>query len=369
MQVPFLSFRKMHGEVKNDVMNAFENVYDSHWYILGGNLTNFERNYAAFNTTNFCAGVANGLDAIILSLKALGIKPGDEVIVPSNTYIATWLAVSYLGAIPVPVEPDSKSYNIDPHKIVAAITPLTKAIIPVHLYGQICDMKTIMAIATKYNLWVVEDNAQAQGTTCFGQLSGSFGHINATSFYPGKNVGALGDAGAVTTNSEELYRKVFVLRNYGSQKKYYNEVMGINSRLDEVQAAILNVKLPHIKRWNEERVAIATNYNNQLQQIEHLILPQIASGCTSNYHLYVVRTNQRDMLQTHLAAKGIGTLIHYPVPPHLQDAYSELGYKKGDFPIAEEIADTCLSLPIYPGLTDAEINYICQSVREFFIQY
>ncbi len=366
MQIPFLSFKKMHDQVKPDMMKAFEKVYDSHWYIMGNSLTTFEKNYASYSKTKYCAGVANGLDAIVISLKTLGIGPGDEVIVPSNTYIATWLAVSYVGATPVPVEPNAQTYNINPDLIEKAVTNKTKAIIPVHLYGQVCEMDKIMAIAKKHNLFVVEDNAQAQGTYCNGKISGSFGDINATSFYPGKNLGAIGDAGAITTDNETLYKKACVIRNYGSQKKYYNEIKGINSRLDELQAALLDVKLPQMDGWNKERNDIAQQFNLKLSGIGDLILPVLAQGCTSNYHLYVIRTEKRNELQEHLNKNGIGTLIHYPVPPHLQEAYKEMNYKKGDFPLAEKIAETCLSLPIYPGLTQSEIETICNAIKSFY---
>lgn len=356
----------MHDQVKPDMMKAFEKVYDSHWYIMGNSLTTFEKNYAAYSTTKYCAGVANGLDAIIISLKALGIGPNDEVIVPSNTYIATWLAVSYVSATPVPVEPNIQTYNINPDLIEKAITPKTKAIIPVHLYGQVCEMDKIITIAKKHNLFVIEDNAQAQGTYCNGKISGSFGDINATSFYPGKNLGAIGDAGAITTNNETLYKKACVIRNYGSQKKYYNEVKGINSRLDELQAALLNVKLPIMDSWNKERNNIANQFNNKLKGVGDLILPVLANGCTSNFHLYVVRTKKRNELQEYLTKNDIGTLIHYPVPPHLQEAYKEMNYTEGDFPLAEEIAETCLSLPIYPGLNSQDIDTICNAIKSFF---
>lgn len=366
MQIPFLSFKKMHDQVKPEMMDAFEKVYDSHWYVMGNCLKSFEENYAAYSTTKYCAGVANGLDALIISLKALGVGPGDEVIVPSNTYIATWLAVSYVGATPVPVEPDIRTYNIDESRIENAITARTKVILPVHLYGQICQMTKIMAIAEKHRLFVVEDNAQAQGTFCNGKISGSFGDINAVSFYPGKNLGALGDAGAVTTNNESLFNKACVIRNYGSQRKYFNEIKGINSRLDELQAALLDVKLRMIDSWNKERNEIAGKFNSLLEGVGDLILPALASGCTSNYHLYVVRTRNRNGLQEHLTANGIGTLIHYPVPPHLQEAYKEMDFAKGDFPLAESIAETCLSLPIYPGLSDREIEIISKAIRSFY---
>ncbi|HQQ93621.1 MAG TPA: DegT/DnrJ/EryC1/StrS family aminotransferase [Bacteroidia bacterium] len=366
MNIPFLSFHGMHDPLKAELSKAFEDVYDSHWYIMGKALKQFEENYARYSKTSFCAGVANGLDALILSLKCLNIGPGDEVIVPSNTYIASWLAVSYVGAKPVPVEPVESTFNIDPALIESAITNRTKAIMPVHLYGQSCEMDRIMEIARKHKLYVVEDNAQSQGARCNNKPTGSFGDINGTSFYPGKNLGALGDAGAITTNSEELYHKATVIRNYGSQKKYYNEVKGVNSRLDELQAAILDVKLKYLNEWNAERVETAAKYNQLLSGVGDIVLPMLSPGCTHVYHLYVIRTSKRDALQEHLNAAGVGTLIHYPVPPHLQEAYRELNYKKGQFPLAEKMASTCLSLPLYPGLKNESIEAVAGSIRKFF---
>jgi dTDP-4-amino-4,6-dideoxygalactose transaminase len=363
--IPFLSFEKMHSTIRIEIKKAFDEVYDSYWYILGKNVEKFEKEYANYSNVKFCAGVGNGLDAIIIALKTLNIGKGDSVIVPSNTYIATWLAVSYVGAEIIPVEPDEKTYNINPDLIESAIKSNTKAIIPVHLYGQICEMGKIMEVAKKHNLFVIEDNAQAQGTFYKNKISGSFGHINATSFYPGKNLGALGDAGAITTNDEHLYIKAKTIRNYGSQKKYYNEVKGINSRLDELQAAFLSVKLKYLDEWNKERNKIAQWYFEALKDVSEIILPYIHPDCTSNFHLFVIRTKKRDELQDYLNKKNIGTLIHYPIPPHLQDAYKELGYKKGDFPIAEEIANTCLSLPMYPGLSESDVEYISTSIKNF----
>ncbi|GAB4450954.1 MAG: DegT/DnrJ/EryC1/StrS family aminotransferase [Bacteroidia bacterium] len=364
--IPFLSFEKMHNTIKSEMQKAFEEVYDSHWYILGKKVETFEKQYAEYSQVKYCAGVGNGLDAIIIALKTLNIGKGDSVIVPSNTYIATWLAVSYVGAEIIPVEPDEKTYNINPNLIEQSIKANTKAIIPVHLYGQICEMDKIMSLAKKHNLYVIEDNAQAQGTLHKGKKSGSFGHINATSFYPGKNLGALGDAGAITTNDEELYVKAKTIRNYGSQKKYYNEIKGINSRLDELQAAFLSVKLKYLDEWNKERNQIAQWYFDYLKDIPQIILPFIHKDCTSNFHLFVIRTEKRDELQNFLSQNNIGTLIHYPIPPHLQEAYKELGYQKGDFPIAEKIAETCLSLPMYPGLSQTDVEYISSVIHKFF---
>lgn len=364
--IPFLDFKKMNQDVKAELLPSFEHFIDSGWYILGNQVKQFEADYANFNDVKYCSGLANGLDALIISLKALNIGDGDEVIVPSNTYIASWLAVSYVGATPIPVEPNLVTYNINPDLIEAAITHKTKAIMPVHLYGQCCEMDAIMAIAHKHNLFVVEDNAQSQGATYNNKLAGSFGHVNATSFYPGKNLGAYGDAGAITTNDETLLNKVMTIRNYGSNRKYYNEIKGINSRLDELQAGFLSIKLKHLNNWVNERNAIANLYNQQLTSIGDIAVPEIANGATHVYHLYVIRTQKRNELQTYLAENGIGTLIHYPLPPHQQEAYKELGYKKGNFPLAEQIADTCLSLPLYPGLTIDEISFICNTIKQFY---
>jgi dTDP-4-amino-4,6-dideoxygalactose transaminase len=366
MNIPYLDLKSINLAHQEELKNAFNNVLNSGWYIMGKHLETFEDSYAQFNQTQFCTGVANGLDAIILSLKALGIGEGDEVIVPSNTYIATWLAVSYVGATPIPVEPRWYSCNINPELIEEKVTSNTKAIIPVNLYGQVAEMDKIMYIANQYGLKVIEDNAQAQGAICNGKLAGSFGHINATSFYPGKNLGALGDAGAITTDSEELANAIKVLRNYGSQKKYYNEVKGVNSRLDELQAALLDVKLKYLQSETEERQRLALIYDEQLKGIEGLILPKNAEGCNSVYHIYQVRTSKRDELQKYLTEQGIGTVIHYPVPPHLQEAYKELNYKKGDFPIAEKIAQETISIPLYPGMPKEHQEIVIEKIKAFF---
>lgn len=365
MKIPFLSFDGMHPPIAGDLQAAMARVLASNWFIMGQELKAFEAQYADYHNIAHCVGVGNGLEALQLSLRALNIGAGDEVIVPSNTYIASWLAVSQVGAHPVPVEPDFATYNIDYKNIEQAITSRTKAIMPVHLYGQACEMSAIKAIAEKYNLFIVEDNAQAQGATFDGLKTGAWGDVNATSFYPGKNLGALGDAGAITTANAEIAKRLQMLRNYGSEKKYYNEEKGFNSRLDELQAAILSTKLPLLDKWNQARQAIAQAYDERLSHLgEQLILPKIAEKSSHVFHLYVVRTAQRDTLQTSLNTAGIGTLIHYPLPPHLQNAYKELGYQKGDFPIAETLADTSLSLPIYPGLTIDAIDYICERVAD-----
>lgn len=368
MKISFLDLKQVNKPFEGEFEQAYKDFIASGWYILGDKVASFEKDYAQFNKTSHAIGVANGLDALILSLKALDIGSGDEVIVPSNTYIASWLAISYVGATILPVEPRLDTYNINPELIEAAITSKTKAIMPVHLYGQICEMDAIMEIANKHNLYVIEDNAQSQGATYKRKVSGSWGHCNGTSFYPGKNLGALGDGGAVTTSDTEIAKKVSVLRNYGSEKKYYNEVIGMNSRLDELQAAFLSIKLKKLNEDNTKRVEAAKLYNELLKGIGDLILPQLASNATSVYHLYVIRTKRRDELQAYLDEKGIGTMIHYPVPPHLQKAYSDLGYQKGDFPIAEEIAEMSLSLPISAYLKKQDLIQVAESIRSFYIR-
>ncbi len=366
MNISFFSFESQNLQLRHILLQQMVQVYDSHWYILGKKLESFEKQYADWNQTFYCVGVGNGLDALHLSLLALNIGKGDEVIVPAHTYVASVLAISMAGADPVFVEPDMQTYNIDVQQIEQAITSRTKAIMPVHLYGQACEMESIMEIARKHNLYVVEDNAQAHGATYHNQFTGSFGHVNATSFYPTKPLGALGDAGAVTTNYPEWAAKVQLLRNYGSREKYLNEEKGFNSRMDEMQAAILSTKLNFLAQWNEERTHVANQYVRLLSEVKGLILPAVAAGASSVWHLFVIRCSSRNKLQEYLQTKGIATMIHYPVPPHLQKAYQELGYKKSDFPIAEEIASTCLSLPIYPGLSEAHITYICEMIRQFF---
>lgn len=366
MKIPFLSFEETNKKIKPEIIKAFEQFFDKSWYVLGDSVKKFEQEFALFSDVKHCVGVSNGLDALHIALRALNVGMGDEVIVPSNTYIATVLAVSYVGAIPVFVEPDLNTYNINPAKIEASITSKTKAIMPVHLYGQACEMDSIIAIAEKNELFVVEDNAQSQGATYSGRRTGSFGHINGTSFYPGKNLGALGDAGAVTTDDPELAKKASILRNYGSDKKYYNEVIGYNMRLDECQAAFLTVKLKYLEQWTTQRHQIAGWYNAALRNIGDLILPVVKENATHVYHIYMVRTKQRNALQKYLEENSIGTLIHYPVPPFLQKAYANLDHKPGDFPIAEEIANTCLSLPVWPGIKEEEINRIAGIIQKFY---
>jgi len=369
MKIPFLSFDAMNRELRADALSQFEKFFDSHWYVLGKDVRSFEQNYAQATQVNYVVGVANGLDALHISLRVLDIGEGDEVIVPSNTYIASVLAVSYAGATPVFVEPRWETYNLNPDLIESAITPKTKAIMPVHLYGQACEMTAVQEVAQKYDLKIVEDNAQAHFAQYDGQLTGSFGDVNGTSFYPGKNFGAYGDAGAITTNDENLALKAKTYRNYGSQAKYYNEVQGINSRLDELQAGLLNLKLSFIEKWTAERQQIAKYYDNYLKNIGDLVLPITAEKATHSYHLYVIRTRFRDKLQAFLHEKGIGTLIHYPVPTHLQEAYQSSNFEEGDFPIAEEMAKTVLSLPMYPGLTENQLKIVAKVITQFYERF
>jgi dTDP-4-amino-4,6-dideoxygalactose transaminase len=367
MKIPFLSFEYVNSRLKQEMLEAFENFFDSQWYILGDRVSEFESLYAEFSKTAYAVGVSNGLDALHLSLKALGIGQGDEVIIPSNTYIATALAVSYSGATPVFVEPDVRTYNIDPLKITHAITKKTKAIIPVHLYGQACNMDAITKIANDNTLYVVEDNAQAHGSFWDKKITGSWGDINATSFYPGKNLGALGDAGAITTNDQSLATIVKQLRNYGSEKKYYNDKIGFNMRLDEVQASFLAVKLKYLDEFTVLRKEVAKTYDTLLKGTGDLILPYTDEKASHVFHIYLVRTKKRNELQQYLLEHNIGTLIHYPIPPHLQKAYATLGFTKGDFPIAEELAATSLSLPLWPGIKQEQVKYVCDIIQRFFI--
>lgn len=364
MKVPFVTFKPLEKELDKDLRDAFERVYNRSWYIEGVEDEAFDKAFAEYCDSKYCVGVGNGLDALFLSLKALGIKEGDEVIVPSNTYIATALAVTYTGATPIFVEPDIRTFNIDPTKIEAAITNKTKAIMPVHLYGQACDMDPIMNIAKKYDLYVVEDCAQAHGAKYNGKVIGSFGDAAGFSFYPGKNLGALGDAGATVTNNEELAKKVRALGNYGSDYKYHHIYQGNNSRLDELQAAFLAAKLPHLNKVNAERRKIAQKYLDGINNPE-IILPFVPEYAEPVWHIFGIRCNRRDELEKFLNDAGISTNKHYPIPMHLQGCYADLGFKKGDYPIAEEISETELSIPMYYGMTDEEVQYVIDRINEF----
>ena len=364
MKIPFVSFRPMERELNDDLRTAFDRVFNRSWYIEGVEDGAFEKAFAEYCGTKYCVGVGNGLDALMLALRALGIGAGDEVIVPSNTYIATALAVTYVGAKPVFVEPDIRTFNINPALIESAITPKTKAVMPVHLYGQPCDMDPIMAVAKKHGLRIVEDCAQAHGAIYKGKKIGSFGDAAGFSFYPGKNLGALGDAGATVTNSEELAGKVRALGNYGSDYKYHHIYKGCNSRLDELQAAFLAAKLPHLERMNVERRRIAQLYSEGIKNPK-VITPYVMPDCTPVWHIYGIRCNEREALEKHLNAKGIGTNKHYPIPMHMQGCYSDLGIKEGSLPIAEEISRTELSIPMYYGMNDDEVQYVIDAINEF----
>jgi dTDP-4-amino-4,6-dideoxygalactose transaminase len=363
MAIPFLDLKTINLEQATELENAFHRVLNSGWYILGKEVVEFEQDFSRYCETEHAIGVANGLDAIFLILKGYGIGPGDEVIVPSNTYIATWLAASHCGAVPVPVEPDERTYNLDPLKIEAAITPRTKAIIAVHLYGQPADMGVINEVAHRHGLKVIEDAAQAHGALYKGRRVGSLGDAAAFSFYPGKNLGAVGDGGAITTNDAKLAEAIRVYRNYGSSVKYHNEVIGYNSRLDELQAALLRVKLTALDGCNANRSKIANLYSETLANITGISLPQVPAWANPVWHLFVIRTNKRAALQKSLTDLGIGTMIHYPIPPHLQPAYFALGYKLGDFPIAERIHQQVLSLPMGPTLSESDAYQVIEAVQ------
>ena len=333
------------------------------WYVLGPEVKAFEEEFASFCGAKYCVGLASGLDALILAVRALKIKDGDEVILPSNTYIATVMGATINGAKPVFVEPD-EFYNIDASKIEEKITDKTKAIIITHLYGQACNMKKICEIVKKHNLHLIEDCAQAHGATFNGQMVGTFGDVGCYSFYPSKNLGAFGDAGAIITNNPDIEEYIRILRNYGSEKRYYNKYVGLNSRLDEIQAALLRIKLTHLNELNEERYRIASKYNNEIKN-KFIEIPKLRDGATSVNHLYVIRTKYRDKLMKYLNDNDVGTIIHYPIPPHLSEAYKYLGYKNGDYPISETLANEVLTLPLYNGMTEEEQDYVIKKINEF----
>jgi dTDP-3-amino-3,4,6-trideoxy-alpha-D-glucose transaminase len=365
MKVPFLDLKPAYRELQAELDAAWRRVMDSGWYILGEEVEAFEREFAAYCRMTHCVGVGNGLDALILILRGYGIGPESEVIVPANTYIATWLAVSYVGATPVPVEPDSRTHNLDPGLIKAAITPRTRAIIPVHLYGQPAEMEAICDIGHRHELKVIEDAAQGHGAAYRGKRVGNLGDAAAFSFYPTKNLGAFGDAGAVVTKDDALAERIRILRNYGSRAKYYNEVKGVNSRLDPLQAALLRVKLQHLDEWNARRRKVAQQYLEALSQCSNLILPGVAKSAEPIWHQFVLRHPLRDELQEYLKESGVGTLVHYPVPPHLSGAYADGGGKRGDFPVTEKLADTVLSIPIGPHLSNDEVAFVIRALQAF----
>lgn len=360
MKVPFLDLKHSHDAIESDLNDAFKRVLSSNLFIMGSELESFESEFAEYCGVSHCVGVGNGLEALHLTLLAYDIGHGSEVIVPSNTFIATWLAVSQTGATPVPVEPVEGTHNIDPLQIEAMITKRTRAIIPVHLYGQPADMDPINQIALKYGLVVIEDAAQSQGARYKGKRAGSLGHAAATSFYPGKNLGCLGDGGAVLTNDSSIVHRLRQLRNYGSSIKYNHEVMGFNSRLDELQAAVLRVKLKHLDDWNGMRRKVANEYSERLAGLD-LKLPLVEDFADPVWHLYVVRTRCREQMQAHLLNKGVGTAVHYPIPPHMQRCYKSQKWR--DLPVSEKLAGEVLSLPIYPSMSEEALDFVVDAIK------
>ena len=364
MRINSIDFPREYKILKNEMDEAYKRVMESGKYILGSEVLNFEKEFASYCHSKFCIGVGNGLDAIHLSLLAMGIGKGDEVIVPSNTYIATWLAVSHTGATPVPVEPLFNTYNLDPDLIEGAISTKTKAIIPVHLYGQPADMDPINELAQENNLKVIDDAAQAHGALYKGKKVGSLADITAFSFYPTKNLGAIGDGGAITTNNEDLAEKLRILRNYGESKKYVNNIIGYNSRLDELQAAFLRVKLGHLDEMNRKKISIALKYLKEISN-DDVNLPSVMNNVVHVWHQFVIKTKLRDNLKQFMYENGINTLIHYPIPPHMQDAYKSLGLGRGRFKISENLSNQIISLPIHWTLENNEVEYIISAINKW----
>jgi dTDP-4-amino-4,6-dideoxygalactose transaminase len=362
MRVPFLDLHAQYKSIKPEIDKTIQKVLDSQRFILGSELEAFEKEFAKYLGVKYVVGVGSGTDALILSLIALGLGRGDEVITPVNSFIATTTAIIQVGATPIFVDCDKDTYQIDVNQLEKKITKKTKAILPVHLYGAPFDVEEIQEIAKKNNILLVEDAAQAHGATFKGKKAGSFGDLAALSFYPSKNLGAYGDGGAVSTNSEELYKKLLKLRNYGQVSKYYHETYGINSRLDEIQAVILRIKLKHLDNWNERRNEVAKKYREEIKGYK---FQEMVPGGKSSYHIFSIESQKRDQLQEYLLKNGIHSLIHYPVPIHLQEVYKYLGYKKGDFPNAERISTSILSIPMYPELTNKQINYLAQKLNFF----
>lgn len=365
MKIPFLDMKAPYLELREELDEAYRRVMESGQYILGEEVEAFEAEFAAYCGVRHCIGVGNGLEALHLILRACGIGPGDEVIVPANTYIASWLAVSYAGGIPVPVEPDTRTFNLDPELVERKVTVRTKAILPVHLYGQTAQMKPLLEIARRRDLRVIEDAAQAHGAALDGRPAGGLGDAAGWSFYPTKNLGAIGDAGAVTTNDDALADKIRLLRNYGSRTKYFNEMKGFNSRLAPLQAAMLRVKLRHLDAWNARRRSLAQLYLQSTKDIPGLELPYVPVNMNAVWHVFAIRHPRRDALQEHLKRLDVGSLIHYPVPPHLSDAYADMGFRKGDFAITERMADSVLSLPMGPHVSADQAEAVIEALRQF----
>jgi dTDP-4-amino-4,6-dideoxygalactose transaminase len=364
LKIPFNDMKAGYVELKDALDAAYRRVMESGYYVLGPEVESFEAEFSAYCGVKHCIGVGNGLEAITLILRAYGIGPGDSVIVPANTYIATWLAVTHTGAEPIPVEPDAASYNIDPRRVESSIKPNTRAIIPVHLYGRPADMEPLAHIALKHKLLLIEDAAQGHGAKYNGRRVGSLADAAAFSFYPTKNLGATGDGGAVTTNDPALADRVRLLRNYGSRQRYHNPVAGFNSRLDELQAALLRVKLSRLDSWNEHRREIAVDYTGKLGGVRQIVLPMDKIS-ESVWHLYVIRSKRRDALQRHLEAEGISTLIHYPIPPHRSEAYASLGIPEGTLPITEALASELLSLPIWAQMATEQVDAVSDAIARF----
>lgn len=365
MNVPFLDLQIQYRSLRPEVDQAVATVLGNCNFILGKEVEEFERAFAEFLETGFALGISSGLDALSLGLRALGVGPGDEVIIPANTFIASALAVTGVGATPVLVDMDPATFNIDPARIEAAVTPRTKAIMPVHLYGRTCDLDPILEIARLYDLRVIEDASQAHGARYKGQRVGTLGDIGCFSFYPGKNLGAYGDGGAVATPRRDLADRIARLRNYGQEKKYHHSEKGFNHRLDTIQAAVLNVKLKHLETWNQRRAEHAARYSALLKDIPGVITPELPEPGAHVFHLYVIRSERRDELQKFLAEKGVATIIHYPIPIHLQDAYRDLGHAPEDFPHTTKLAGEILSLPMFPELTDEQIEVTVAAIRAF----
>jgi dTDP-4-amino-4,6-dideoxygalactose transaminase len=364
--IPFLDVRAAYDELSGEIEGAVARVLASGWYVQGPETQAFEEEFAGYCEVEHCVGVGNGLDALHLALVAMGVRPGDEVIVASNTFIATWLAVTFTGARPIPVEPDPRTHNLDPARIEAAISDRTRVVLPTHLYGQPADLDRIVEVARGHGLKVLEDAAQAHGAQYKGRRVGGHSDAAAWSFYPAKNLGALGDAGAVTTNDCGLAERVRMLGNYGSTRKYVHDVRGFNSRLDPVQAAVLRVKLQHLDEWNGRRAAIAAMYHERLSALG-LELPYVPTWAEPNWHLFVVQAPQRNSLQNHLSEAGIKTLVHYPIPPHRQNAYADAGIAQGSLLIAERLADQVLSLPIGPHLAVEDAARVAETLKSSFV--
>lgn len=364
MNIPFLRLEALHEPLEDAFIQVFSECVKSNQFILGTHVSKFEEEFAAFCGTTYAIGVASGVDALKIALLSLGVTKGDEVIVPAHTFIATWFAVSEIGAIPVPADIDEHTMNLDYALIESKITARTKAIIPVHLYGLMANMDEIEAIAQRHKLFIVEDFAQAHGSSFNGRKAGSVGHINATSFYPGKNLGALGDGGMITTNDLNLAKKARTLRNNGSMEKYVHSEQGYNSRLDNIQAGFLSVKLNHLDHWNGERISLANYYKTKLSSNSTISFQQANDQNIHTYHLFVIRCSKRDELAAYLSRNGVATIIHYPVPPYKQDAYQSMN--RLSFPVCESTVNKILSLPLYPGLSLKEIDYICQLINHFY---